>query len=149
MNNFRYFHCIRIDQSNHVLSWIIPGLMRAISAEALGTRLFVKWKHHVDSFWRHILIRHVLKGETSKRNDRNETTETTETNETTETKRPKRNDRNETTETKRPKRNDRNETTETKRPKRNDRNGRKYKLQEKWKILKYEIYWKFCGSTGL
>ena len=39
MNNFRYFHCIRIDQSNHVLSWIIPGLLRAISAEALGTRL--------------------------------------------------------------------------------------------------------------
>ena len=47
--------------------------------------------------------RHVLKGETSKRNDRNETAETTET---------KRNDRNETTETKRPKRNDRNETAE-------------------------------------
>ena len=64
--------------------------------------------------------RHVLKGETSKRNDRNETAETTET--------------------KRPKRNDRNETTETKRPK---RNGRKYKLQEKWKTLKYEIYGKF------
>ena len=67
---------------------------------------------------------HVLKGETSKRNDRNETAETTET---TETKRPKRNDRNETTETKRPKRNDRNETTETKRPKppkRPKRNGR-------------------------
>jgi hypothetical protein len=41
-----------------------------------------------------------------------------------ETKRPKRNGRN-----------DRNETAETKRPKRNDRNGRKYKLQEKWKIL--------------
>ena len=66
-----------------------------------------------------------------------------------ETKRPKRNgrnhrnDRNETTETKRPKRNDRNETTETKRPKRTKRNGRKYKLQEKWKILKYEIYGKF------
>ena len=66
-----------------------------------------------------------------------------------ETKRPKRNgrnhrnhrnDRNETTETKQPKRNDRNETAETKR---NDRNGRKYKLQEKWKILKYEIYGKF------
>jgi phage tail tape-measure protein len=54
---------------------------------------------------------HVLKGETSKRN---------------ETKRPKRNGRN-----------------ETKRPKRNGRNGRKYKLQEKWKILKYEIYGKF------
>jgi hypothetical protein len=67
--------------------------------------------------------RHVLKGETSKRNDRNETAETIET-----------------TETKRPKRNDRNETTETKQPK---RNGRKYKLQEKWKILKYEIYGKF------
>ena len=52
-----------------------------------------------------------------------------------ETKRPKRNgrnDRDETTET--------TETTETKRPK---RNGRKYKLQEKWKILKYEIYGKF------
>ena len=64
---------------------------------------------------------HVLKGETSKRNDRNETAETIETTETTETKRPKRNGRN--------------ETTETKRPKRNDRNGRKYKLQEKWKIL--------------
>ena len=64
---------------------------------------------------------HVLKGETSKRNDRNETAETIETTETTETKRPKRNSRN--------------ETTETKRPKRNDRNGRKYKLQEKWKIL--------------
>jgi hypothetical protein len=46
---------------------------------------------------------HVLKGETSKRNDRNETAETTET---TETKRPKRNNRN-----------DRNEMTETKRPK--------------------------------
>ena len=76
--------------------------------------------------------RHVLKGETSKRNDRNETAETIETTETTETKRPKRNNRNETTETKRPKRNDRNETAETKRPK---RNGRKYKLQEKWKIL--------------
>jgi hypothetical protein len=44
----------------------------------------------------------------------------------------KRNDRND--------RNDRNETTETKRPK---RNGRKYKLQAKWKILKYEIYGKF------
>jgi hypothetical protein len=64
-------------------------------------------------------VGHVLKGETSKRNDRNETAETIETTETTETKRPKRNDRNETTETKR---NDRNETTETKRPKRNDRN---------------------------
>jgi hypothetical protein len=59
-----------------------------------------------------ILTGHVLKGETSKRN------------ETTETKRPK--------PPKRPKRNDRNETAETKRPK---RNGRKYKLQEKWKIL--------------
>jgi hypothetical protein len=57
---------------------------------------------------------HVLKGETSKRNDRNETAETTET---TETKRPKRNDRKQ--------------------------NSRKYKLQEKWKTLKYEIYWKF------
>jgi hypothetical protein len=56
--------------------------------------------------------RHVLKGETSKRNDRNETAETIETTETTETKRPKRNNRNETTETKRPKRNDRNETAE-------------------------------------
>ena len=55
---------------------------------------------------------HVLKGETSKRNDRNETAETIETTETTETKRPKRNSRNETTETKRPKRNDRNETAE-------------------------------------
>ena len=55
---------------------------------------------------------HVLKGETSKRNDRNETAETIETTETTETKRPKRNNRNETTETKRPKRNDRNETAE-------------------------------------
>ena len=54
-------------------------------------------------------IGHVLKGETSKRNDRNETAET---------KQPKRNDRN-----------GRNETTETK------LNGRKYKLQEKWKIL--------------
>ena len=49
-----------------------------------------------------------------------------------ETKRPKRNGRNH--------RNDRNETTETKRPK---RNSRKYKLQEKWKTLKYEIYGKF------
>jgi hypothetical protein len=99
--------------------------------------LFFQWSNP-PSF-----LRHVLKGETSKRNDRNETTETTET---TETKRPKRNDRNETTETKqpkRPKRNDRNETTETNRPKRPKRNGRKYKLQEKWKILKYEIYGKF------
>jgi hypothetical protein len=42
--------------------------------------------------------RHVLKGETSKRNDRNETAETIETTETTERKRPKRNDRNETAE---------------------------------------------------
>ena len=49
-----------------------------------------------------------------------------------ETKRPKRNGRNH--------RNDRNETTETKPPK---RNSRKYKLQEKWKTLKYEIYGKF------
>jgi hypothetical protein len=62
------------------------------------TKMFV-----VEHFW------HVLKGETSKRNDRNETAETTET---TETKRPKRNSRNEMTETKRPKRNDRNETAE-------------------------------------
>ena len=83
---------------------------------------------------------HVLKGETSKRNDRNETAETTETTETKRPKRNDRNDRNDTTETKRPKRNGRNETAETKRPK---RNGRKYKLQEKWKILKYEIYGKF------
>jgi hypothetical protein len=41
---------------------------------------------------------HVLKGETSKRNDQNETAETIETTETTETKRPKRNGRNETAE---------------------------------------------------
>jgi hypothetical protein len=41
MNNFRCFHCIRIDQSNHVVSWIIPGLLRAISVEALGRRLSV------------------------------------------------------------------------------------------------------------
>ena len=54
-----------------------------------------------------------------------------------ETKRPKRNGRNH--------RNDRNETTETKRPKRNGRNetAENYKLQEKWKILKYEINGKF------
>jgi hypothetical protein len=110
---------------------------------------------YISSYKRHIhevclqyvfLYGHVLKGETSKRNDRNETAETTET------KRPKRNDRNETTETKRPKRNDRNET---KRPK---RNSRKYKLQEKWKTLKLmkftgnfiEILRQLgCGSTGL
>jgi hypothetical protein len=49
---------------------------------------------------RWLIIGHVLKGETSKRNDRNETAETIET---TETKPPKRNDRNETAETKRPK----------------------------------------------
>jgi hypothetical protein len=102
--------------------------------------------------------RHVLKGETSKRNNRNETAETTETTETKRPKRNDRNDRNETTETKRPKRNDRNdrnETTETKRPK---RNSRKYKLQEKWKTLKLmkftgnfiEILRQLgCGSTGL
>jgi hypothetical protein len=62
-----------------------------------------------DSFRRMLLMLfhwHVLKGETSKRNDRNETAETIETTET------KRNNRNETTETKRPKRNG-----ETKRPK--------------------------------
>jgi hypothetical protein len=43
------------------------------------------------------IIRHVLKGETSKRNGRNQAW--AETIETTETKRPKRNDRNSRNET--------------------------------------------------
>jgi hypothetical protein len=55
---------------------------------------------NVQEMQRSIVKRHVLKGETSKRNDQNETAETTET---TETKRTKRNDRNEKAETKRPK----------------------------------------------
>ena len=48
-----------------------------------------------------LILRHVLKPETPKRNHRNDQ------NETTKTKRPKRNEQNETTETKRAKRNDR------------------------------------------
>jgi hypothetical protein len=65
----------------------------------LGRKSKEKLKYKCLAFY----MGHVLKGETSKRNDRNETAETTET---TETKRPKQNDRN-----------DRNETAETKRPK--------------------------------
>ncbi len=48
-----------------------------------------------------LFCRHVLKPETSKRNEQNETSKTNETTETTKTKQPKRNDQNETIKTKR------------------------------------------------
>ena len=76
-------------------------------------------------------ISHVLKPETSKRDEQNETSKTNETTETTKTKQPKRNEQNETSKTnettettkmKQPKRNDQNETIKTKQPKRNDQN---------------------------
>ncbi len=43
-----------------------------------------------------MIFRHVLKPETSKRNEQNETSKTNETTETTKTKQPQRNDQNET-----------------------------------------------------